>query len=162
MAVQDYYANNQVNVGEKTEPGSNAAEVVRYIGSAAIVAADDNNSEYLIAANVPSSFRPSKITVMCDGITGGTDYDLGVYDPANGDAADADLFMDGQSLATASRTLDGLANVGIEKIGQLQTIAELLGLTASTAKPAYDIVLKGNVAGTADGDVVVIIEGLAA
>lgn len=162
MAVENYFTNNAANVGEKTSAGSNAQEIVRIVGTAAVVAADDNNSTYLLAAAVPSSFVPVKATIMCDGITGGTDFDVGVSDPATGDAVDKDLFVDGQTLATASRTLDGLSAVDIADIGANKSIADLLALTPSTALPAYDLVLTGNVVGTAAGDVVYILEGFAA
>lgn len=162
MAVENYKTNQAANVGEKTEPGSNAHEVVRIVAPVAIAAADDDGSTYLVAESVPSSFVPVKATILTDAITGGTDYDLGVYDSDTGVAVDADLFVDGQTLASASRTLDGLSAVDIADIGALKSIAELLGLTPSTAKSKYDLVLTGNTVGSAAGDVVVIFEGFAA
>lgn len=162
MAVQAYLTNYATSVGVKDEPGKNAHEVVRYVGYASPAAADDDTSTYLIAKSVPSSFRPVKITVMTTAITSGTDYDLGVYHPRTGAAVTKDLFMDGQTLASASRTLDGLANVSLANIGALKSIAELLSLTPTTALPEYDIVLTGNTVGSAAGDVVVLIDGFAA
>ena len=162
MSVQDYFVNNSSNVGEKTEPGSNAHEVVRAVGAAAILVADDDNSTFLLIKDVPSSFRPTKGTIMCDAITGGTDFNIGVANSETGVIVDDNLFVDAQTLATASRTLDGLSNVDIADIGALKSIAELLGLTPSTAKARYDIVLTGITVGATAGDVVYILEGLAA
>lgn len=162
MAVENYFTNNASNVGEKTEPGSNAQEIITLVGTVEVAAADDDGSTYKLALSVPSSFRPIEATIMCDAITGGTDYDVGVYDPADGVVVDKDILVDGQTLATASRVLDGLSAVNIADIGALKSLAELLGLTPSTAKPAYDIVLTGNTVGTAAGTVTYILKGFAA
>jgi len=162
MTVQDYFANNAVNVGEKTEPGSGSHEVIRGVGATAILVADDDGSTYLLLKDVPSSFVPVLSTLMCDAITGGTDYDIGVYDSETGIVVDKDLFVDGQTLAAASKVLDGLSAVDIADTGALKSIAELLGLNPTTTKPRYDIVLTANTAGATAGDVVYILEGLAA
>lgn len=164
MAVQNYQTNyaSSPGIGEKSEPGANSHEVIRFVGYASPLAADDDGSTYLIAKAVPSSFRPVDILVKTTAITAGTDYDLGVYDSRTGAVVTKDLFMDGQTLATASRSLDGLANVSLANLGAKKTIAELLGLTPSTAKPTYDIVLTANTVGTAAGDVVVVGTGYAA
>lgn len=162
MAVQNYSTNYAASpgVGEKTKPGSNAGDIVQAIVTEEVAAADDDGSTYLLFKDVPSSFRPTELTVMCDAITGGTDYDIGVYNSETGAVVDKDLLMDGQTLATASRVLDGLQTVDIADLGK--TIAELLGLTPSTAKSRYDIVLTGNTVGSAAGTVTAILKGFAA
>lgn len=162
MATQNYFENNGVNVGLKTAPGSNAHEVIRFSGVASVLAADDDGSTYKLALSVPSSFVPTLATLQTTAITGGTDFDIGVFDPETGDAVDADLFVDGQTLASASKTLDGLSAVSVADLGGLKSIAELLGLTPSTAKAAYDIVLTANTAGSADGTARYLLEGIAA
>lgn len=159
MGVQNHFTNNGVNIGEKLTPGEGLSDIQRLIGRTAILAADDDTSTYLLGS-LSSSFRPFNMTVMCDAITGGTDYDLGLYNPVTGLVVDKDLFMDGQTLASASRVLNGMSAIAIENIGK--TIAELLSLNPSTALPYYDLVLTANTAGTAAGDVVVIADGLAA
>lgn len=160
MATQDYFANNASEVGEKTNPGSNAGDQIVMAATLEIAAADDNGSTYLLFQNVPASFRPTELTVMCDAITGGTDFDIGLFNSTDGVEADDDILMDGQTLASASRSLDGLQTVNIADIGK--TLAELLGLTPSTAKAGYDIVLTGNTVGTAAGTVTAILKGFAA
>ena len=161
MATENYFTNygSSPGFGEKTEPGSNAQEVVQAVATTEVAVADDNGSTYLLFKSVPSSFRLVELTVMCDAITGGTDYDIGVYNAETGVVVDKDLFMDGQTLATASRALNGLGNVNIADIGALKTIAELLGLTPTTAKSSYDIVLTGNTVGTAAGTVTAVLKG---
>jgi len=162
MTVQNYFTNDASNVGEKTEPGSNAHEVVKSVGATAILAADDDTSTYLLFANVPSSFVPVALTVMCDAITAGTDYNIGVANSETGVVVDDNLFADAIDLSSASRVIDGLENVDIADLGALKSIAELLGLTPTTAKSRYDIILTGITVGSAAGDVVAILEGLAA
>ena len=162
MAVLNYFDDNATNVGTKTEPGSNAHEVIRYIGKIVVASGDTDASTYLVAKAVPASFRPVQCTIMTDAITSGTDYDLGFYDSVTGTVVDKDILMDGQTMASASRTLDGLSNVAIEDIGARKTIYELLGLTATTTKATYDLVLTANTVGSADGDIVVIFTGFAA
>lgn len=164
MAVQNYLTNYGTlpGIGEKTEPGKGAHEVIKIIGTAAILAADDDGSTYLIAKAVPSSFRPTKITVATVAITGGTDYELGVYDSKTGAVVSKGLFMTGQTLASASRVLDGLAAVSVADLGACKTIAELLSLTPTTAKASYDIVLTADTVGSGAGDVTITIEGFAA
>ena len=164
MAVENYLTNYAASpgIGEKSEPGANAHEIVRIVGLATIAAANDDGSTYLIAKALPSSFRPVRAQVMTDGITGGTDYELGLYDSRNGAVVSKGLFMTGQTMASASRVLDGLAAVSVADLGAKKTIAELLSLTPTTAKPTYDLVLTGDTVGSGAGSVVVIFEGYAA
>ncbi len=161
MAVEDKYVDANTVAGLTAEPGANAQEIVQMQATVEIAAADDDGSKYRFFKNVPSSFKPSECIVMCDAITGGTDYDLGVYDTNLGAVVDKDILMDGQTLATASKALNGLGIVDIADIGAKKSIAELLGLTPSTAKPSYDIVLTGNTVGTAAGTVAIILKGFA-
>lgn len=162
MAVQDYFANNKVNVGGKEEPGANAHEWIQMVALVTIAAADDDGSTYKLFTNVPSSFRPIRGTLMCDAITAGTDFDIGLYDSRTGSVVDKDVLLDGQTLASASKTLNALGSVDIADIGAKKTLAELLNLTINQAQSQYDIVLTGNTVGSAAGDVVVILEGFAA
>ncbi len=162
MAVEDKYVDAATAVGLTAEPGANGHEVIRMTAHAVIAAADDDGSKYRLFKNVPSSFRPQIGKLMCSAITNGTDFELGVYDVNGGAVVSKGLFMTNQTLAAASRTLDPLANVAINDIGDKKTIAELLGLTPSTAKPSYDIVLTADTVGTVAGDAVVILEGFAA
>ena len=162
MAVENKYVDAATALGNTAEPGANGHEVIRYVANAAIAAADDDGSIYRLFKDIPSSFRPTRAIVMTDGITGGTDYELGVYDRNLGAVVSKGLFMTNQTMASASRSLDGLANVSVLNIGNKATIAELLSLTPSTAKPAYDIALTADTVGTAAGNVTVILEGFAA
>jgi hypothetical protein len=134
---------------------NNGADLKTARGHIAILAADADTNQFRMA-RLPSNAVIHNIKVLCDAITGGTDYDLGIAYPPNkgGAVIDADNLMDGQTLATASKTLDGFAAVAIEN--RYKQLWELAGLTADPAHN-LDIVLTGNTIGTADGDVVVEI-----
>lgn len=159
MAVENKYTDSNIAVGNRAIAGRGGHELVVFEGYASIAAADDDGSIYRIVKDIPSSFRPVRATVQCTAITGGTDFELGVYDRNLGAVVSKGLFMTNQTLATASRALDGLANVTVADLGARKSIAELLGLTPSSAKPAYDLALTGDTVGTAAGDVRVILEG---
>lgn len=119
-----------------------------------IAAADDDGSKYRLA-RIPANAILKEITIACDAITGGTDFDLGFYDvpEANSGAViSVDALVDGQTLATASRVLDGTSNVGIADLHKKAW--ELAGLSEATTK-LVDIVLTGNTVGTAAGTVTV-------
>lgn len=160
--VEDKYVDPATALGNTAEPGANGQEIIRMIATVELAAADDDGSKYRLFKDVPSSFKPLACTVMCDAITGGTDFELGVYDRNLGAVVNKGLFMTNQTLATASRVLNGLAAVDIADIGAKKSIAELLSLTPTTAKPAYDIVLTGDTVGSGAGTVTVILEGFAA
>ena len=164
MSVQNYLTNNAPNVGEKLDPGKNAQELISMVNSVEVAAADDDGSTYLLFGNIPSSFVPAELSIACDAITGGTDFDIGLYNSETGVAVDKDLFMDGQTLATALTRATGhqlgLANVDVADSNK--SLAELLGLNPSTAKSRYDVVLTGNTVGSAAGTVQAILKGFAA
>ena len=164
MAVENYFTNygSSPGFGEKLEPGRGAYDEVNIQGWAQVAAADDDGSTYIVAKDVPSSFRLTEIKIDRDQITSGTDYVLGVYDSETGAVVDANLFMDTVDFSgSATKGIDGLSNVDIADIGALKSIAELLSLTPTTAKSRYDIVLTANTVGSAAGDVVVRVKGLA-
>ena len=159
MAVENKYTDSNIAAGNRAIAGRGGHELVVFEGFAAVAAADDDGSIYRIVKDIPSSFRPVRCTVQTDGITGGTDYELGVYDRNLGAVVSKGLFMTNQTMAAASRSLDGLANVSVANLAARQSIAELLSLTPSTAKPAYDLALTADTAGTAAGNIRVILEG---
>lgn len=159
MAVENKYTDASTALGQTAIVGRGGSELVVYDTLAVVAAADDDGSIYRIVKDLPSSFRPVRCTVQTDGITGGTDYELGLYDRNLGAVVSKGLFMTNQTMATASRVLDGLSNVTVANLGARKSIAELLSLTPSSAKPAYDLALTGDTVGTAAGNIRVILEG---
>lgn len=121
-----------------------------------IAAGDDDGSKYRVA-RIPSNAVLSEVTIANDAITGGTDYDLGVYDipdTNSGAAIDADALADGVDLSSASRTVDGLQTVDIANLHK--KVWELAGLSANPNK-LVDLVLTGNTVGTAAGTITVTV-----
>ena len=135
---------------------NNGADLKFIRGHVGILAADVDTNQFRMA-RLPSNAVIRSITVLCDAITGGTDYDLGIAYPTSkgGAVIDANCLMDGQTLATASKVLDGFAAVAIEN--RSKAFWELAGLTEDPAIN-LDIILTANTIGTVDGDVVIEIE----
>lgn len=158
MAVEDKYVETQTAAEKKAKAAfSHGADTITLVGTEEIAAADDNGSVYRFFKSVPSNYIPVEITVVCDAITGGTDYDLGIYKVGTGGAAvDADVLMDGQTLATALTRATGhqlgLQTVDAANIGK--TLGELSAQT--TPDTSYDIALTANTVGTAAGTVSII------
>jgi len=157
MAVEDKYVNSNIVAGKKGPAYAGGALEVTMIATVEIAAADDDGSKYRLFKAVPSNMIPVEITVACDAITGGTDYDLGLYNVNLGAVVDKDALMDGQTLASALTRASGhqlgLGIVDVANVGS--SLADLD--TVSTDKPAaYDIVLTGNTVGSAAGTVSVI------
>ena len=154
MAVVDKYADDNVEAGKKTsslKTGS-GIETVTLINVEAVAAADDDGSVYRILADVPSSYIPVTICIHNDAITGGTDYDLGLYKTNGGAVVDKDILADGISMASA-RTIATLNNAGMTTIA-LETLATLGTLSAQAeVDSAYDIAFTANTVGTAAGDI---------
>lgn len=131
---------------------TNGGKMRYIIETVEISAADDNNSVYRLA-RLPYNAVVKEVTIACDAITGGTNFDLGLYDTPSinaGAVIDKDLLMDGQSLATASRVIDGLQTVNIANLHK--KLYELAGVTESITK-LVDVALTGNTVGSAAGTV---------
>lgn len=158
MAVENKYVNAETAAGVLAD-AAYAGTVKTVIQTFEVAAADDDGSVYRLA-RISDSDVLLRATIMCDAITGGTDYDLGLYQKGtSGAVLDKDCFMDGQTLASASKVLDGLQTVGIEN--RTKEIWSLLaGITSQTRDEnnEYDIALTGNTVGTAAGTVTVILE----
>ena len=136
--------------------------------SVAIAAADDDTSTFRVC-RVHSSWILKSIKAFCTAVTGGTDYDVGLYDIDGGAVVDADLYADGVSFATAAPAVPptAAANDGIElRFGDAATAIpgdvnsrvweDIGGLTADPNK-FYDLVLTANTVGTGAGTVALVV-----
>jgi hypothetical protein len=158
MAIENKYVDAQTVAGRKTDAaytGSGSNEIVM-VATFEIAAADDDGSVYRVFKDVPSTYIPTDITVVCDAITGGTSFDLGLYKTNLGAVINKNLLMSAQTLATALTRATGhqlgLANVNIANCKD--TLGTLSAQT--TIDPAYDLAVTGNTVGTAAGTVSVI------
>jgi hypothetical protein len=162
MAVENKYVNTSIAAGTFADATYNG-RTRTIIQTFEIAAADDNGSVYRLA-RINSNEVLLKATIMCDAITDGTDYDLGIYKPSTvagaGAVVDKDLFMDGQTLGSASKVLDGMQTVAIEN--RVLNVVDLTNLVNSTtlanSNQEFDIALTANTVGTAAGTVTVILE----
>ena len=158
MAVEDKYVETQT-AAEKLGKAAltQGAKPIIMVATEEIAAADDDGSVYRLFKSVPSNLIPVQIDILTDGITGGTDYDLGLYKVGVGGAAvDKDALMDGQTMASALTRATGqglgLGIVDVANVGK--TLGELSAQT--TVDTSYDIALTANTVGTAAGTISVI------
>lgn len=154
MAVENKYVNSDVAAGNRSH-GAQGANAWPLIETFEVAAADTDASVYRLFKGLPADLVPVSCTVMCDAITGGTDYDLGFYNTDLGAVIDKDNLADGLDLSSASKTLDGLKDVAIEN--RAKRLYELAGHTLANKKSSYDIALTANTVGTAAGTVTVIL-----
>jgi len=150
MAVLDVYVDPNLEKGDRQHPNlAGGSRALITVQSFEIAAADDDGSVYRIG-RIASNALLLDCKIACSAITGGTDFDLGLYHINKGDAVDADLFMSGQSFAVASRVIDGLSAVDVKDANK--RIWELLGLPKDPMIQ-YDLAITANTVGSADGEV---------
>ncbi len=157
MAVVDKYVNAELADEKLADAiGSVGQKTITLVQTGEIAAADSDDSVYRFFKDVPSNYIPVEISIMCDEITGGTDYELGLYKTNGGAAVDIDVLMGTQTLASALTRATGhqlgLAAVGIEDA--TKTLGELSGQTVVDS--SYDIALTANTVGSADGTVTIL------
>lgn len=157
MAVVDAYVNSDVANGELTYAlYTNGTRMFVMRQQVDVAAADDDGSVYRVFKAIDDTLIPIRITIATTAITGGTDYDLGIYITNLGAVVTKDLFMDGQTMASASQSLNGLSNITTANL--YKNIYELAGKTAKTRIGKYDLCLTANTVGTAAGTIVVTAE----
>ena len=158
MAVEDKYVDSLTVSGKATKPAFTGTgdEEVTMLATLEVAVADDDGSKYRLFKAIPSTYIPAEISVMCDAITGGTDYELGLYETNSGSVISKGLFMTGQTLATALTRATGhqLGLAAVDIANCKKTLAELSG--QSRPSNVYDIVLTADTVGTAAGTVSVI------
>lgn len=158
MAVEDKYINANIVAGKLAKAiHSNGGQIFAMEESFEIAAADDDASVFRIFKNIPADLIPLKLEVMCDGITGGTDIDLGLYETDTGAVVDKDCLADGLTIAVAKTRVDALDGLSVIDIADAnKMIYELGGHTTSTRKAGYDLCMTANTIGSAAGTVTII------
>lgn len=158
MAVENKYIDSNIVAGKKSLVGGTSNELVAYAVTFEVAAADDDGSIYRVIKGVPSNLIPYQITIMCDAITGGTSFDLGIYKTDSGAVINKALLMSAQTLATALTRATGhqlgLAAVNVDAVGR--TLASISGQT--NPDDSYDLAVTANTVGTAAGTVSIIAE----
>ena len=128
-------------------------------GTAAVAAADDDGSTYRLV-RLPGNAIVHQIWIYNDAITGGTDYDLGIYQTAEdgGAVQDADRFGSAISMASARTTspIDGR-----HEKDNITTVAPSAfpwmnpSTSTSGSNVDYDLTFTANTVGTGAGDITV-------
>lgn len=161
MATDRYTDTNQAAGNRTTALATLTADGKFGFATVEKTAADNDTSVLRFFKSVPVETTLAQVVVMTDAISGATDTDLGIYLPDGGAVLDKDLFMDGQTLASASRVLDGTSNVAIENLGK--TIKDLYETANSTTLDpsvrTVDIALTGNTFGTNTGTISLLARG---
>jgi hypothetical protein len=149
------HVGNADNVPVKATPVRVAeGRLKESVATVEVAAADDNGSVYRMH-RVRSDARVSSIEIANDAITGGTGYDVGVYDTnENGGAAvDDDVFASALDLSSAGGFTDRTYEATAANISKVeQALWELLGLSSDPGKE-YDICLTADTVGTAAGTI---------
>jgi hypothetical protein len=155
MAVVDLYSQTDLEAGNgKKFPSLNGlgTQTFTAVGTAVIVAADDNGSVYRVIPNMPSNAVPINICIHHGTITNGTDYDLGLYKVNSGAVVDKDILADGLDLSTA-RAISTWNNAGMTSLDIVNGTQTLAALSAQTDPDAsYDICLTANAVGSATSE----------
>lgn len=126
-----------------------------------VTAADATDGDLYRVAILPLDAVVTRVTIGTTALTSAVDNDFGLYVTNSGAAADADILMDGQTLAAASKVLDGLQTVSVANA--TKTLRELY-LAINTSGTAFahekycDLGLVINTKSTADGSISVKIE----
>lgn len=157
MATQNYLTNYTEAPGKKCAITCQGVRGHHFQTSISVLAADDDTSTYLILKDVPSQAIIYSLEIERDAITGGTDYDIGLFDPDTGVAVDADCYLEAGDFSATATTkvapMDGLAKLTFGN--SLKPVYEVAGKTLATRKGTYDLVLTGNTVGTGAGSVTV-------
>lgn len=157
MAVENKYIDSNVAAGKPANPAKHSgAQTYSSVITFEVAAADTDLSVYRVIKGIPANWIPQRITVMCDAITGGTDYDVGLYLTNLGAEVDKNCLADALDLSSASKILDGLKDVAIEN--RVKRLWELAGHTEANKQESYDLALTGNTVGSAAGTITLIAE----
>ena len=160
MAVENKYVNADVVAGKKPIASLfSAGEEVILVATVAVAAADDDGSVYRIG-RINANMIPVEVTITNTAITGGTDWELGIYErldgPLAGAVKDLDALLGTTSMASARAEGSGVSGLSAVSVANSQQrLFELAGDTENDHSGEYDIALTANTVGTAAGTIAV-------
>lgn len=158
MAVEDKYVVTNLGTGPLVDSLTNGGSQLKpVVVTFEVAAADDNGSVYRLF-RIGSGDILYSLEVSNDAITGGTDYDVGVYDVDSGAVVDKDVFADGLDLSSAADKANGLTAPAIEDLAvETWDIAGIQAAESTTSDPQkeYDVAITANTVGTAAGTITV-------
>lgn len=154
MAVENKYVNSDAVLNNLVGKGSAGAETVTYIETFEIAAADTDASVYRVFKALEPNLIPLSIEIVNDAITGGTVFDVGLYETDLGAVVDQDCFANNLDLSSAHAVGSELSALSaLDPANVKQSIYEIAGHTSSTKKASYDLTLKGDTVGSGAGTV---------
>jgi hypothetical protein len=160
MAVVDKYFNANLVAGKLANPAKTQGAITTGIVNVGEVAAADSDGSVYRIGTLPSNAIITNISINADVITGGNDYDVGLYDiGVSGAVIDKDVFADGLNLsggAAIGSELNGLSAVAIDALDN--KLYEHAGKTVSNKKEGYDLALTANTVGSAAGTITTRVE----
>ncbi len=158
MVVEDKYADSDREAGNTTNPAfTYGAQPAIGIATISVAVADDDLSVYRMFSDVPGEWIPTKIDIKNEALSGGTDYDLGLYRTNRGAVINKNIFADALDMSSAANDTpkNGLENI-TDLANLKKKIFEHAGHTTLTKLDGYDIALTANVVGAAAGEIVCI------
>ena len=141
---------------------SGGARVGAMLATFEVAAADSDGSIYRVFKDVEPTLVPLAVLIANDAITGGTDWDVGIYAPDLGDVKVADCISGGTAIDLSSAhanllpgtAANGFAGLAIDN--PRKKIYEYAGDLLATKLGAYDIALTANTVGSAAGTITVL------
>lgn len=165
MAVINDYVQTEVAAKKLASAlESNGADMKTVVVTFEIAAADDNASVYRLIKGINPDLVVVNALLGNDVITGGTDFDLGVYETLDdngggGTVIDKDCFLDGGNLSSAHASGAELTAISaVDVANRAMTIEEVLYSTVTAGrKRSYDLCLTANTVGSGAGTVTLIL-----
>jgi len=155
MAIVDLYsqADKEAGNGKKfTALNGSGTLTFTAVGTALVVAADNDGSIYRVVPDIPSNAVILNICIHHGTITSGTDYDVGLYKTNSGAVVEVDILADGLDLSTA-RAIAVWNNVGMTSVALADGNKSLATLSGQTNPDAsYDLCLTANTVGSATSE----------
>lgn len=141
----------------KLVPAQHDGGRVRVATATIEIAADDNDGDILAMVHLPSNASVKSIRLSADAITGGTSFDVGLYDTlSNGGAAvDVDAYASAVTLASGADDLE-VAFEARDIAAVNNFVWQDAGLSSDPSKEMA-IALTGNTIGTVAGTVTLAV-----
>jgi hypothetical protein len=164
MAVRNEYINSNLEAGTLQDALIGGGGNIQVVVQTFEIAAGDDDASIFRLCRIKAGDILLRATIMCDAITNGTDFDLGLYEisinQVDGAVLDKDLFMDGQTFGSASKVLDGMQTLAIEyrPLSVLAAYNAQNSAAVTNKGQEYDIALTANTIGSGAGTVTTIIE----
>lgn len=160
MAVENKYVDSNLASGDKQEPvASGGGHIVTVIKTFEVAVADDDGSVYRVF-RVPSNGIPlPNGKVYHDSITGGTDYEFGLWDVGtDGAAIDIDCFLGSTTMANTT-TLDPFS-LAMTVDNATKAFWQYDPNVTVDPRKEYDWGIIGNTSGSGGGTITVVAQYL--